>query len=402
MVVAPLVLGAGVHFLRSYTRSIASLARPPVECKLYEHEQSTSLPGMAWRYDFTQLASNDPVEDYAVHEQHGDLRFFGIFDGHGGDSTSKLLQSELVARCVHEWEASSTGAGDEPPMAGALKRAFTGLDAEITDSVHVLLRAPDAESLAQARPALSGSCALLAVLDERTRELTVALAGDSRAVLAEQNTDGSWDLHQLTHDQTASDRAEIARVREEHPGEPRALVNGRLLGVYQPTRSFGDGIAKWPRDVQLELRARYGHMVPAALLTPPYMTARPTTSTLKLRRPGFLVLASDGLFDELSSTEVVQLVVAWINRNIEAMETECTDAGRAAARVYQAGGAVADAAAPTAELGAALVDRNCATHVLRNALAHGSEHRLHAVLNMTAPESRRYRDDITIQVVFLR
>lgn len=73
-------------------------------------------------YDTNSVASNSPIEDDSVitvvsrtppssssTSPTGDLLFFGIFDGHSGWTTSKLLAERLVAYVGRELEAVFRG-----------------------------------------------------------------------------------------------------------------------------------------------------------------------------------------------------------------------------------------------------------------------------------------------------
>jgi pyruvate dehydrogenase phosphatase len=145
--------------------------------------------------------------------------------------------------------------------------------------------------------------------------------------------------------------------------------------------------------------------------TPPYVTATPVVTHLNLdslssefSEPGskstlrFLVLATDGLWDELSSEEVVALVgghFAGIKGTIPKWSLE---------ELVQT-----TLGAPTVE-GKELQrdndgswvfeDENVSTHLIRNAFRRGNEKTLRQLLSIPAPHSRRYRDDITVTVVW--
>lgn len=431
VLLAPLALGFGVHIFTAFSRPVSSITNHGVDFKLREHERTAISGSSAFRYDFAQLASNSPIEDYHAHNQSGNLHFYGIYDGHGGDSTSQFLQQELVKRCINEINANSS-SDTNSNVASALKNAFVNLDDEILDSVTELLETPNNSTLQKAQPALSGSCAIMSVYNDETRDLTVAVTGDSRAVYAEQSEDGIWRMQVLTEDQTATNANEKSRVVKEHPNEPKAIFRDRLLGIYQPTRCFGDGIAKWSVPIQRQLTKVFNYRYPSNLLTPPYMTAEPVVTSINVGKPGFLVIGSDGLFDELSNTDVVQLVVSWINHQIEhtkrsqnkwghnpieavlnflphkpAAEAPNSVHGKLATPCFHPIPFIPGALElPNSSemchegLKFSLQDMNCATHLLRNALGYGDEEKLRWLLNLKPPKSRNFRDDITIQVVF--
>jgi pyruvate dehydrogenase phosphatase len=55
---------------------------------------------------------------------------------------------------------------------------------------------------------------------------------------------------------------------------------------------------------------------------------------------------------------------------------------------------------PSASSRFVLEDKNCATHLVRNALGGKDKDMVCALLTLPSPYSRRYRDDLTVQVIF--
>jgi hypothetical protein len=60
----------------------------------------------------------------------------------------------------------------------------------------------------------------------------------------------------LSIDQISFDKSEVAKVQAEHPGKESVVNenNGRTLGMV-PSRSFGDRMWKWSKEVGKELYA---------------------------------------------------------------------------------------------------------------------------------------------------
>lgn len=177
--------------------------------------------------------------------------------------------------------------------------------------------------------AMSGSCALVSMYDPKRSILRVANVGDSRAVL------GRWDEHTgkysclpLSVDQTGFNPDEVKRIKEEHRGEDDILDpdSGRLLGM-AVTRAFGDHRWKWDNDLVLKAKAKFFGPGPRPnSKTPPYMTAEPVVREMEVvsvdaeeekrrgsnARSDFLIMASDGLWDRMSSEDAVLLVQRWL------------------------------------------------------------------------------------------
>ncbi|KAI5919009.1 phosphatase [Camillea tinctor] len=395
------------------------------------------------RYDVVQVASNNPIEDDHAEKivevaspstsgqgtASNDWMFWGVFDGHAGWTTSAKLRQTLISYVARElnttYKAAGTLGTTPSPEAidAAMKNGFTRLDHEIVhDSVDKVLKSNSKRVAAELLgPALSGSCALLSFYDSSSKTLRVACTGDSRAVLGRRNDSGKWTATALSEDQTGSNPNEVARMRKAHPGEERVIHNGRVLGGLEPTRAFGDAIYKWSKDISDRLRASFfGRQSSPHLRTPPYVTAEPVVTTTKINpeRGDFLVMATDGLWEMLTNEEVVGLVGKWIET--QTVEQSSSQLGSVWSKIFGSGkGLPVEAGkndgpdgqktpirlrqwgiSPDEKERFVVKDKNVATHLIRNALGGKNEEQVCALLTLVSPFSRRYRDDLTVQVVF--
>lgn len=396
------------------------------------------------RYDVVQIPSNDPIEDdhaekiielpQSVTGQSvpSDWMFWGVFDGHAGWTTSAKLRQVLIGYVARELNSTYKAALADPKVTtpspeaieAAIKTGFTRLDDEIVhESVQKVFKSNSklvaAEMLA---PALSGSCALLSFYDSDSKLLRVACTGDSRAVLGRKGESGKWVATALSVDQTGSNSDEEARMRKLHPGEEHVIRNGRVLGGLEPTRAFGDASYKWSREVAERLKNSFFGRTPSQLLrTPPYVTAEPVVTTTKIEpeKGDFLVMATDGLWEMLTNEEVVGLVGQWIEKQ---QRENNGDLGSSWARMFssqQKGLPVEQAKGEAQKNGQkapirqqqwgvkggkddrfVVEDKNVATHLVRNALGGKDKDMVCALLTLPAPYSRRYRDDLTVEVIF--
>lgn len=115
----------------------------------------------------------------------------------------------------------------------------------------------------------------------------------------------------------------------------------------------------------------------------------------------FLILATDGLWDELKSEEAVALVGAHLSglrspRVARSALSGSTRVGNSAG----IDGKDASIRSGRREGEWAFVDENPGTHLLRNAFGGADEGRLRRLMSYRAPVSRRYRDDCTVTVVW--
>lgn len=415
------------------------------------------------RYDVVQLPSNDPIEDdhaekiieaphnMVAESNSNDWMFWGVFDGHSGWTTSAKLRQLLisyVARELNTTYTSSTGSQTPLPspasIDAAIKRGFLALDKSIVqDSVsQVLQNKSKAQAASLLAPALSGSCALLSFYDSASKQLRVAVTGDSRAILGRRSaSDASkWIALPLSVDQTGGNEAEAARLRAEHPGEKDVVRNGRVLGGLEPTRAFGDATYKWSKEIQQAMKNEYfGRTANPMIRTPPYVTAEPvvTTQQIQPEKGDFVVMATDGLWEMLTNEEVVGLVGSWLEKHPEAQRgvrsqandqasghnsqadswlsswfssqksgnpnelpvvgdsPDASSAGgqRAPIRQQQWGlkpSANGKNGAP-ANSRFVVEDKNAATHLIRNALGGANTDMMCALLTLPSPYSRRYR-----------
>ena len=294
----------------------------------------------------------------------------------------------------------------------------------------------------------SGACAVVGIFNSSDRSLRVALTGDCRAVLGRRvpapnkETSGGYiyETHELSVDQNANNPEEAARLSALHPDEPELLNNGRVLG-WGPSRAFGDGMMKWSLDLQQRLHEDFlGDRARKACKTPPYFTAEPViTTTEGIRKGDFAVFASDGLWDCLSSEEVVGLVRLWLEKNGVEEQIEIPGGGKVAIlipvdkvipnnrpAISETGdyfGGIAKALGSLPSVGAEITlpsklpviypsdyedrtmmfkywhrqkkfvceDINVATHLARNAFGGGDWEFAAALLSLQMPRSRRFR-----------
>ncbi|KAJ3343386.1 hypothetical protein HDU93_008751 [Gonapodya sp. JEL0774] len=149
---------------------------------------------------------------------------------------------------------------------------------------------------------MSGTTAVVAVLSIAERTVYVASVGDSRAVIGrepEGGGGGGWKVEQITRDHTCEVSTERERIISKG-GRVEALVydDGSPPG---PLRIFKGSLPYPGLVVTRSLGDEIAHKL-GVLSTPSVHTVilDPTTR--------FLVLGSDGLFDGVSLSEIVNTV----------------------------------------------------------------------------------------------
>jgi pyruvate dehydrogenase phosphatase len=233
-------------------------------------------------------------------------------------------------------------------------------------------------------------------------------------------------------------------MRREHPGEPEVVMNGRVLGQLEPTRAFGDAAYKWSIETQERIKAHFFGRTPnRRLRTPPYVTAEPVVTTTKVQpeQGDFLVMATDGLWEMLTNEEVVGLVGQWVEEQErsgarlatgwakESRQEQKDARANSWLKGFMSSGGGSSKGLPVemsqqdsagngegqkapirqrqwgmdpqqASSRFVVQDKNVATHLVRNALGGRDQDQLCALLTLPSPYSRRYRDDLTVEVIF--
>ncbi|KAH0707651.1 hypothetical protein KY285_012536 [Solanum tuberosum] len=236
--------------------------------------------------------------------------FFGVYDGHGGDEVSKFCAKFLHQEVLNH-EAYSAGDIDtsirhaflrmDEMMCGQTgQRELAALMAEkdqAKDMIEGLISPPKyGESKGQTDGGSSeegansdyhgpsaGSTACVAII--QNVQLLVANAGDSRCVLSRKG-----QAYDMSRDHKPDLQAEKERIRNAG-GYVRC---GRVNGTLNMSRAIGDMELKQNKSLPAEKQI---------------VTANPDICTVELcNDDDFLVLACDGIWDCMSSQEVVDFV----------------------------------------------------------------------------------------------
>jgi len=211
-----------------------------------------------------------------------DSRFFGVYDGHGGANVSKYVRKNLFNRFV-EFDAQEETTGPED----ALKKAFASVSKEV-------LETPGFD--------MEGSTAVTVLLDED--KIWTANLGDSRAVLCR---DGK--AVNLTEDHKPNSPAEKKRI-EDLGG------NVRWFGYLDPDRQPVQGMGAYRINENLAVSRAFGDR-----LETPFVSDEPEIREFKRKRDKdrFIIIASDGLWDCLSSQDAVKFAKSILAGSVGAL-----------------------------------------------------------------------------------
>lgn len=415
------------------------------------------------KFESNQIAANTPNEDRrsAATCLQSKGMLFGVFDGHGGWTCAQAVSERLLyyiavammpkqnleelEKCMEQGKAvppilqwykhhtdynyresaslyiqhlrvfwqellDSEEHHEGMSLPDALDWAFKRLDADISLEAQVPLSNDLMKSTA-IQVAFAGCTACVAHVGTDT--IHVANAGDCRAVLGVQEEDGLWSALPLSWDHNSQNPAEVARIKAQHPHSERDTVvtDDRLLGILMPLRAFGDVRFKWNLELQqniitslestvdLDSLNLYNY-IPPNYLTPPYLDVMPEITHHKLRpQDRFLILATDGLWDELTSQEAVQLVGEHLSGiHLQAPVSQLEKQMKL--------GQLHELLLKRRARASPALDTNVTTHLIRHALGKGDygelcHEKLASILALPEDLARMYRDDITVTVIYL-
>lgn len=219
------------------------------------------------------------MEDtYCIHDQG---RFVGVFDGHGGAGVSTYLSSSIYEKVERHLERFSSS-----PSSPSIKEITKSLSSAFNEIEDEVLQKDDFQ--------YQGSTAVAVYVheDPRTGERTIISAnvGDSRAVLSR----GSVAVT-LTRDHKPDDKDEKKRILSMGETiEWDSYCNVSRVRNLSLSRAIGDRFAKPVVSAEPEIKLF-------------------TLSELPVEeghdRNDFVILASDGLWDVMTSQNCVNFVM---------------------------------------------------------------------------------------------
>ncbi|KAL7156919.1 hypothetical protein ABFS83_02G041300 [Erythranthe nasuta] len=254
-------------------------------------------PHATGEFSIAVVQANSSLEDQSQVYTSPTATYVGVYDGHGGPETARFVNNHLFPY-LHKFAKEQGGLSSD-----VIKKAFSATEEDFT---HLVKRSfPSKPQMASV-----GSCVLVGAISDGN--LYVANLGDSRAVLGRRGFDGEKKLvaERLSTDHNVSSENVRREVEALHQDDMPVVVYcrgvWRIKGIIQVSRSIGDVYLKKPEFHRDPMFLQYGSYVP---MKRPVLSAEPSIVTRKLRPQDlFLIFASDGLWEQLSDDEAVQIV----------------------------------------------------------------------------------------------
>lgn len=275
---------------------------------------ASACPARHPRMCHSHHAANDPIEDTFVIEETDKLVFVAVYDGHGGHAVSRYCEAETYGK-FQKYLKAMHDAGK------AIAHAFLESDACWLKQVKSHMAAKHRDTWNEVT---CGTCAVAAVFDKEKQVLYVGNLGDSRCVVGSICSDsGILEAVEMSKDHSATTDSERLRVRQEHAADPNVIKEqwDEIVEEYawflknraRFTRSIGDSCMK-----DVECARYYNERVPDGLAKMLPLPKKPYVSNkaeVRMRRVArgdqFVIVACDGLWDEMSSCQAVH-TVRWL------------------------------------------------------------------------------------------
>lgn len=234
----------------------------------------------------------------------------GVFDGHAGDSAADYLSrkfydmfSEQVSEEAYAQECSpeerDEGALSCPvELSMLLKSVFAKMDKELLNWLKETQEGDEQQA---------GSTATVVLA--RKDKVVVANVGDSRAVLCRNGRAQDLSTEHRVEGGGKTVEAEVARVE----GVGGWIEDGRVCDVLAVSRAFGDAMFKGeglPDLLQYGIDSKFWdkEFADTVRFTGDPVVSTPDVTEIALREDDeFIILASDGLWDVVSSKDAVHI-----------------------------------------------------------------------------------------------
>ncbi|XP_048420989.1 protein phosphatase 2C 57 [Pyrus x bretschneideri] len=258
----------------------------------------TEVAGIRWGSTSLQGAREE-MEDAVVVRSEGldEFSFAAVFDGHAGFNSVKFLRDELYKECCAALQGGLLLRGNDfKAIREALLETFEKVDSKLLNWLE-----------SNGEEDGSGSTATLMFVGNDT--LVISHVGDSCAV---QSCSGKAEVLTHPHRPYGSNKAslrEIKRIREEGGW----ISNGRICGDIAVSRAFGDMRFKTKKNEMLkkgvEERRWTEKFASRVQFNGDLVTASPDVFQVTFGTDSeFVLLASDGLWDYINSSDAVTFV----------------------------------------------------------------------------------------------
>ncbi|RLN25069.1 putative protein phosphatase 2C 5 isoform X2 [Panicum miliaceum] len=260
---------------------------------------SSELEAIRWGSAKLQGA-RDEMEDEVVLRTGSLLdgfSFAAVLDGHAGFSAVQFLRDELYKECAAALDGGAVlSTKNLEAITASIQRAFAAVDAKLTTWLEQMDKEDD-----------SGATATAMFL--RNDVLVVSHIGDSCLMMSCGGRPESLTSSHRPYGNNKTSLEEVKRIRAAGGW----IVDGRICGDISVSRAFGDIRFKTRKDEMLVKGVKEGRwtekFISRIKFTEDIIVSSPDVSLVELGPDvEFLILATDGLWDYMKSSEAVAFV----------------------------------------------------------------------------------------------
>ncbi|KAJ1687795.1 hypothetical protein LUZ63_019185 [Rhynchospora breviuscula] len=256
----------------------------------------TDVSRIRWGSTKLQGPRSEMEDDVIVRSDGLDgFSFAAVFDGHAGFSSVQFLRDELYKECSLAVQGGSVlNSKNIDAIKDAIQLAFTNVDSRLS-------------SWLQEREDESGATATVMFI--RNDLLIVSHLGDSAVVISRG---GRAEVLTNPHRPYGNNRVSLDEVKRIRAAGGW-ISDGRICGEISVSRAFGDIQFKTKKNEMLAKGVEDGRWTEKFASRVQFkgdlVTAMPDIYTTELgSNSEFILLASDGLWDYMKSSEAVALV----------------------------------------------------------------------------------------------
>lgn len=267
-----------------------------------------------------QYYANNPVEDRLNAIQLINLNgyYLSVLDGHGGSIIVDYAYKHIPIYFDERIKSlENSDFNEDYKIIDAFNYSFQSVEND-------LYQMATQDYLNRKYKIVFCGCCILSIVVYNNK-LYIANLGDSRSELYSKNNSGEYSSQILNNIHNAKVKSEQIRLKLEFPNEPDIVVSRSLgnavyvKGRLQPTRALGDFYLKYKQfndtleninvtDENKKNLEKYKKKI-IKNFNGPYIISKPDIIIHDLKENDeFIIIASDGLWDFISSKEANKIV----------------------------------------------------------------------------------------------
>ncbi|XP_062213028.1 probable protein phosphatase 2C 5 isoform X2 [Phragmites australis] len=260
---------------------------------------SSELEAIRWGSAKLQ-GTRDEMEDEVVLRPgslHHGFSFAAVFDGHAGFSAVQFLRDELYKECAAALDGGAVlSTKNLEAITASIRRAFAAVDANLSTWLEQMDKDDD-----------SGATATAVFL--RNDVLVTSHIGDSCLVISRGGRPEALTNFHRPYGNNKTSLEEVKRIRAAGGW----IIDGRICGDISVSRAFGDIRFKTRKNEMLVKGVKEGRWTEKFISRVQFkgdlIISSPDVSLVELGPDvEFVLLATDGLWDYIKSSEAVALV----------------------------------------------------------------------------------------------